>query len=150
MNKVKDFNFGYLVDATALGFVLTIILMKTNMISQDKRIIAYIIIAIVVLILMYMFCQDTKITNESDTKAFIKAEQGDNIDELLPKSTKYGIDGVKINGVVYKTPDGTRANITKNGKLKVESITGKLLYIILGGVLKTAPDSSWEPLFDAK
>lgn len=150
MNKIKDFNFGYLVDIAVLGFVLTIILMKTNIISQDKRIIAYIIIAIVVFILMYMFCQDTKITNENETKAFIKSEADKQTDVLLPKSTKYGIDGVKINGVVYKTPDGTHANITKNGKLKVESITGKLLYIILGGVLKTAPDSSWEPLFDAK
>lgn len=150
MKKIQDFNFGYLVDIAILGFVLTIILMKTNIISQDKRIIAYIIIAIVVFILMYMFCQETKIINESETKAFIKSEADKQTDGLLPKSTKYGIDGVKINGVVYKTPDGTHAKITESGKIKVESITGKFLYFVLGGVLNTPPDSSWEPLFDAK
>lgn len=149
MNKVKDFNFGYLVDATAF---LAAVLIVDSMITGNKKVLVFgamFGILCFVFIVLYLLCQDTKITNESETKAFIKAEQGDNIDELLPKSTKYGIDGVKINGVVYKTPDGTHAKITKENKIKIDSVFGWLVYAVRGGVMSDAP-IDWKPLFDAK
>lgn len=149
MNKVKDFNFGYLVDATAF---LAAVLIVDSMITGNKKALLFGLIfglLCIMFIALYFFYQDTKITNESEIKAFIKAEQGDNIDELLPKSTKYGIDGVKINGVVYKTPDGTHAKITKKNKIKIDSVFGWLVYAVRGGVMFDAP-IDWKPLFDAK
>jgi hypothetical protein len=65
------------------------------------------------------------------------------------KTTKYGIDGVKINGVVYKIPDGTHAKITKENKIKIDSIFGWFVYVVRGGILTDAP-SDWKSLFDAK
>ncbi len=150
MNKVKDFNFGYLVDATAF---LAAILIFSAMISGNKIILlfgALFGIFFNVFYILYLSCQNTKITNESESKAFIKSKQRDKIDELLPKSTKYGIDGVKINGVVYKISDGTHATITKKGKLRVLSITGNIFYKILRGGIMTTPTDDWKPLFDAK
>ena len=149
MKKIQDFNFWYLVDATAF---LAAILIVGSMITGNKNALLFGLIfglLCIMFIALYFFYQDTKITNESETKAFIKAEQGDNIDELLPKSTKYGIDGVKINGVVYKTPDGTHAKITKENKIKIDSVFGWLVYAVRGGVMSDAP-IDWKPLFDAK
>jgi Ca2+/Na+ antiporter len=133
MKKIRDFNFGYLVDLSVIAFFLAGFLMKTKVIPQEKNILAIILVSFIVFVLIYMFGQDTKITNKSEAMAFIKTEENEKVEELPQNSTKYGIDGVKINGDIYKTPDGTHATIKKNGKLKIHSITGYLLYIVLGG-----------------
>lgn len=133
MKKIRDFNFGYLVDLSVIALFLAGFLMKTKVIPQEKNILAIILVSFIVFVLIYMFGQDTKITNKSETMAFIKTEENEKVKELPQNTTKYGIDGVKINGNIYKTPDGTHATIKKNGKLKIHSITGYLLYIVLGG-----------------
>lgn len=137
MKKIRDFNFGYLADLSVIALLIGLYLIKTKVIPQEKNILAIIlvsfVVAFIVFVLIYMFCQDTKITNKSETMAFIKTEENEKVEELPQNSTKYGIDGVKINGDIYKTPDGTHATINKNGKLKIHSFTGYLLYIILGG-----------------
>lgn len=133
MKKIRDFNFGYLADLSVIALSLAGFLMKTKVIPQEKNILAIILVSFIVFVLIYMFGQDKKITNKSDAMAFIKTEENEKVEELPQNTTKYGIDGVKINGDIYKTPDGTHATIKKNGKLKNHSITGYLLYIVLGG-----------------
>lgn len=133
MKKIRDFNFGYLADLSVIALFLAGLLIKTKVIPQEKNILAIILVSFIVFVLIYMFGQDTKITNKSEAMAFIKTEEKEKVEELPQNTTKYGIDGVKINGDIYKTPDGTHVTIKKNGKLKIHSITGYLLYIVLGG-----------------
>ena len=91
-----------------------------------------------------------KIENESGEDVYTKSEEGCDAVELSSDGERYDIDGVKSAGTVYKVGNGCHATISKDGTVKVKSFTGKLAnYINGGGVLTTAPDECWEPLFKA-
>jgi hypothetical protein len=58
------------------------------------------------------------------------------------------VDGVNINGTVYKIPDGVNAVATKNG-IRIFSAMGNIVYYIGGGEKGTLPEPSWQKLFQA-
>ncbi len=62
---------------------------------------------------------------------------------------RYGLNGVKSKGKVYKLVDGTHAKVTKSGEVKIHSLFGNITNIMLGGgELATPPDKGWQKVFD--
>lgn len=87
----------------------------------------------------------TKVDNRYKGNVFANPENGTD-----PFKMPNGIDGVKVNGVVYKISDGCHAVINRKGKVVINSITGKFMNFAMGGgILTTRPDDGWKDLFKA-
>lgn len=61
---------------------------------------------------------------------------------------KNHVDGIKVNGKVYKLPDGVRATVTRSGKIYMYSLLGEIVYAIAGDEICTPPDPTWNKLFN--
>ena len=148
MKKVIKFNTALAADiSAALGLISLYLYFST----KDKTAF-YIAIGLFLLFVIFLFLfgeyTHTKIENKSNGSVFIKPEDGKDPEEVKSGDIKYGIDGVKINGQVYKLTDGTHAIITENGKVKITSLTAMIFYVAMGGKLNTPPDEDWQTLFD--
>ena len=92
--------------------------------------------------------------NLSNLPVFYKDETDVPDTEQAPKQIKKWtrgkkIDGVNVNGNVYKLVDSTHIVILPNGKILnvgLLSIFGNRF--IGGGYLETPPDVTWKPLFN--
>lgn len=146
MKKIKDFNFGYLVDLSAISLLVVLYFAKTKGIPHSKYVLAILFIFFTIFALLYLFCQDTKITNKSETMAFIKTEENEKTEELPQNSTKYSIDRVGFDNRIYKLPDGTHAKIYGKGEVWVYSFFGKLMYFLGGGKFHLNY-TDWEDLY---
>ena len=60
---------------------------------------------------------------------------------------RHDIDGMKVNDVVYKIPDGVHVTVNEKGKVIPHSISGAFWYYKEGGVLDNPPDATWNSLF---
>ena len=60
---------------------------------------------------------------------------------------RHDIDGMKVNDVVYKIPDGVHVTVNEKGKVIQHSISGAFWYYKEGGVLDNPPDATWNSLF---
>ena len=88
------------------------------------------------------------VKNNSNQTIYIKPEEATEPEAVPPQGEGYDIDGIKANGKVYKLPDGVHATVNEKNEIKVSSITGRLIYM-LGGGLQTAPkDGGWQKIFD--
>lgn len=153
MKKIRDFNFGYLVDSSLIiSVAISLIAIYSNLSSKEKLlIIAGAISLIVIAIVIFALCQETKVINESEDNVFYKPETSkEPIAYNLPKGETNNIDGVKSKGIVYKIPNFTHVRIKKNGDVEILSFFCLLIYWIRGGIRRTAPDSDWNPLFTIK
>ena len=86
-----------------------------------------------------------KIENESGETIYTKGEEDCDATELLPGNSRYGIDGVKNQGHVYKLCDGCHAVAHKDGTMEVKSVTGKIINRIFSG----GNMDCWDELFKA-
>lgn len=147
MKKIRDFNFGYLVDLSAIALLVGLYFHKTKDIPQSKYILAILLVLLVIFVLMYVFGQDTKITNKSEIMAFIKTEDNEKTEELPQNSTKYSIDGVGFDNRIYKLPNGTHAKLYGKGDVFVYSLFGKFIYFFGGGKFHLNY-TDWENLYN--
>ena len=90
----------------------------------------------------------TKVSNQSSSMIYAKPEEGAEPVEVSPQGEYFGTDGVKAGGKVYKLPNGVHATVSQNDKVSIASLTGTLMYMLIGGVLPTPPDGGWQKLFD--
>jgi hypothetical protein len=95
-----------------------------------------------------MFVSKTVVKNKSKQSIFTKNEDNDTVSECKSGEKATNIDGVKTNGVVYKIPDGVHAVVTKENKVKVNSLWGGFIYKVRGGELTAPPDEKWNKLFE--
>ncbi len=111
----------------------------------------FVITGLVSFILLFAqtFFAKTKVNNDSDENIFAKSENDCDAQTLLPHSVKYNIDGVKVNGKVFKASDGTHIVVNADGSIKTKSFIGKFINSTRGGYLSTPPDDGWKPLFNA-
>lgn len=148
MKKVIKFNTGYLVDLAGVAILASV---GYWLYSKDEKGIRFIWITLflaVIIIGLYLFFTETKLTNESDKSVFAKPEEGDEPNEVKPNETLYGLDGVKAKGTVYKLVDGTHATVTETGEVKIHSLFSKTLNAVSGGELTAPPDKGWQKLFE--
>lgn len=90
----------------------------------------------------------TKVSNQSSAMIYAKPEEGAEPVGIAPQGEGYAIDGVKADGNVYKLPNGVHATVGEGGKIRVASLTGTFIYMLIGGRLSTPPDGGWQKLFD--
>ncbi len=90
----------------------------------------------------------TKVSNQSSSMIYAKPEEGAEPVAVPPQGEYFGTDGVKAGGKVYKLPNGVHATVSQNGKVSIASLTGTLMYMLIGGVLPTPPDGGWQKLFE--
>jgi len=83
--------------------------------------------------------------NEYQGKGFYKCENDCLVMELQLKQKVCGIDGIKTNGKVYKTANGTDIVITASGKIKPAGFGSALINSFNNKPL----DSNWKPLIEA-
>lgn len=98
--------------------------------------------------LLQMYKGKSVVHNMSDEVIYAKPEEGTEPVAVPPHGELYNIDGFKANGKVYKIPDGVHAKVSQNGKVSIASLTGTLMYMLIGGVLPTPPDGGWQKLFE--
>ena len=96
-----------------------------------------------------VFHLGTKVINNSHEDVWAKGEDGAVVYRVPAGGFKNHVNGLKVNGRVYKLPDGARAIVTKNGHIIFLSIIGHFLYKLGCGELRKAPDPTWMPLFDS-
>ncbi len=89
-----------------------------------------------------------KVTNNSGKPIYVKPEDGSESLVVKPRTEQYDIDGVKVNGKVYKATDGTHIVVNADGTVTTKSLTGKFLNKFGGGYLSAPPDEGWKPLFN--
>ena len=90
----------------------------------------------------------TKVSNKSSATIYAKPEEGTEPVGIVPQGEQWGIDGIKTDGKVYKLPDGVHATVAESGKIRIASLTGTFIYMLIGGRLSTPPDGGWQKLFD--
>ena len=105
------------------------------------------IFAFATVIIQVKFGQ-TKVSNQSPNTIHAKPEEGAEPVAVPPQGQCYGIDGIKAQGKVYKLPDGVHATVKADGKIKIQSLTAKFIYLLGGGLLPTPPDGGWQKLFE--
>lgn len=98
--------------------------------------------------LLQMYKGKSVVHNMSDEVIYAKPEEGTEPVAVPPHGELYNIDGFKANGKVYKIPDGVHAKVSQNSKVSIASLTGTLMYMLIGGVLPTPPDGGWQKLFE--
>lgn len=141
--KLQKLENGYLLlDLSILGGLLWY--WKTKDISN---LVVAVVVAAIILWIVALH-HGTKVINRTNENVFVKGEDGDEVFTVPSGGLKNNVDGVKVNGKVYKLPDGVRATVTKKGNIFVPSIAGSIIYLLGGGELKSAPDPSWEKLFN--
>ena len=98
--------------------------------------------------LLQMYKGKSVVHNMSDEMIYAKPEEGAEPMAVPPQGQCYGIDGIKAQGRVYKLPDGVHATVKADGKIKIQSLTAKFIYLLGGGLLPTPPDGGWQKLFE--
>ncbi len=139
------------VDGYLLTDVAGIITLATLLIPKIKP--RGVAISLVVTTLCFIYAtviSKTVVYNKSATKMGAKDENNAPTDviETLPGHSVSNVDGVKVNGIVFKIPDGVHAIITQKGVV-VKSIIGRMMYNLKGGVLLSPPNEAWIPLFNS-
>lgn len=134
---------GYLATDLIVAFIFYIAFKKGDAI--------YIFFAFGVACLMgltTMLHHGTKVINNYDGDIFAKDEDSNTVHTVKSGEFKNHIDGIKVNGKVYKLPDGVRATVTRSGKIYMYSLLGEIVYAIAGDEICAPPDDAWKPLFE--
>ena len=147
-NQTIKTNLYAVTDILAL---LAIVLFILSGKREDKTILIgsgiAIILAGIAFTIQVKFGQ-TKVSNQSPNTIYAKPEEGTEPVAVPPQGQCYGIDGIKAQGRVYKLPDGVHATVKADGKIKIQSLTAKFIYLLGGGLLPTPPDGGWQKLFE--
>ncbi|MCK9303193.1 MAG: hypothetical protein PHU62_06895 [Bacteroidales bacterium] len=101
------------------------------------------------LVFIHTMFGKAQIINKTGKTICSKDEYNSTTSAISAGGNKNSIDGVKINGIVYKIPNGVHAIATEQNRIKVNSIIGSVAYYAKGGLLTTPPDDSWNALFES-
>lgn len=148
MNKVTKPNLYYAADlmaAVGIGAAIGTV-MKKGDIAYDLSL--WCSVGFVGMLAYQRYCGVVVVSNPHRLPVWVKPEDGSK-PYLTADETITGADGIKVYGRVYKFRNGTHVTIDADGSFTTASLTGKFLNWLGGGELKTAPDRSWQPLFDA-
>jgi len=93
------------------------------------------------------------VKNNYSKNIFAKSENNGEIFTIPSGGVKKDIDGICVNGNVYKLTDGTKVTVDENGKVRYYSLSALLLnkfrkidYDKLDDYAK----NEWKPLFDCR
>ena len=149
--ELKKVNW-YRVEDVIVGVFLLILVSckKMNVItfcfSEFGTILLYILI---IISLKKHYIGDTVVENDTDHDIYAKDEESSNVVEIPSHKRVSGIDGIKVDGVVYKLCSGTHVVVKENGKVRTKSLTGKFVNNTRGGKISSPPDEGWNNIFQA-
>lgn len=147
-NQTIKTNLYAVTDILAL---LAIIMLALSAKKKDETLLMgsllFIILSALSAFIQVKFGQ-TKVSNQSPNTIHAKPEEGTEPVAVPPQGQCYGIDGIKAQGRVYKLPDGVHATVKADGKIKIQSLTGRFVYMLIGGLLQAPPDGGWQKLFE--
>lgn len=144
-NYLKRYENGYLItDISAIGGVIYYIITK----KIECLIIAA--IAVVMIFIVASLHHGSRVINRSGKRIKAKDEDGSTIYYVEDGEFKNHIDGINVDGTVYKIPDGVRVVVRKGGKIRTYSLLGGLINAVSGSVLTSAPDKSWDLMFNVE
>ncbi len=107
----------------------------------------FLLCVLVVFLLKKNYIGDTVVENETEHDIYSKDEESSNVVVIPSHERVSGIDGIKVDGVVYKLCSGTHVVVKENGKVRTKSLTGKLVNNTRGGKISSPPDEGWNNLF---
>ena len=149
MGKVKEIcqriGNGYLATDLIVVLILGIAFKKGEEI--------YVVLAMFAAFIMSattMFHHATKVINNYNGDIFAKDDDSDTVYIVKSGGFKNHVDGIKVNGKVYKLPAGVWATVTRNGNIYMCSLLGEIIYSVAGGELQKAPDACWDKLFSTQ
>lgn len=91
----------------------------------------------------------TVVVNDYDNIVIFKLQNGSEPQEIAPHTSMEGVVGIKVSGKVFKICSGTHVIIDNKNRIKTKAITDKITNTIIDGKIETAPDESWNLLFNA-
>ena len=80
---------------------------------------------------LFQFNRKSKVFNNSDSVIWAKPETGSKIFTIQPNESCSDVDGVNMNGFVYKIPDGLPVEFRNDG-IHHFSFTGFILFKLFG------------------
>lgn len=93
-----------------------------------------------------MICGETYCKNNYNKSIYAKPEKGETPIEIPENKDLYNIDGIKVDGKLYKCCDGTHIIVEKDGSIKNTSVIGKIFNTVRGGYKTKALAENWEKL----
>ncbi len=94
------------------------------------------------------------VQNDFNETVYYKSEEGSEKEFIRTNGTIHEkIDGIRVGNTVIKVSDGYRSVVVdKNGNVNITygDPVSYGAYLLLGGQLKSSPDSNWNALFDKK
>ena len=138
MGKVKEIcqriGNGYLATDLIVVLILGIAFKKGEEI--------YVVLAMFAAFIMSattMFHHATKVINNYNGDIFAKDDDSDTVYIVKSGGFKNHVDGIKVNGKVYKLPAGVWATVTRNGNIYMCSLLGKLFILLRAVNCKRPP-----------
>lgn len=145
---------GYLIgDISILLAVLYLLFFKIPFLSKFAKGSLFVCLFLLsaLSIFITLFTGKTYVKNKSKKSIFAKCENDKTVLEVKPGECLSYIDGISVNGVVYKLSDGSSVVVKEDDSIKLLSF-GLTSYIGVSKCeeLSSAPDLDWQPLFDKK
>ncbi|MCQ2272555.1 MAG: hypothetical protein MJZ72_07200 [Bacteroidales bacterium] len=150
---MKKLNWYYAIDVLAvLFFVLLFVFFH----YRNQKVIA-LLAADMGLMGLFLFLEyfpknpliPSKVTNNMDEPILAKPETGNTPVQIAPHAEMYGVDGIKVNGKVFKLCSGTHVEVKGNGEIVTKASSAKIINKYQGGYLSQSPDPNWDELFNA-
>ena len=147
---MKKINIYYVFDAL-LAIAIVLFFLSRNDIALYGFLASVLIANILVLLEAGKKTQLTPaiVINNSDMPVIFKPKNESNLKEMAPHTSAEGVEGIKVAGKVFKACSGTHVVIGKTGRITTKALSGKVANIIRGGFFSSAPDESWNLLFNA-
>lgn len=147
--KEKKINTYLCGDVSFVVFLLSVIAYSFNKVST--KFMGFVLGICAVFYVFSMIFGKAYVINESEKDIYAKDENSDTNYKILPGHYKSNIDGISVNGVVYKITDGTKVTIDKSGKVRYNSFSAWILNKIRKIDYEKLDDfakKEWKPLFE--
>lgn len=149
---MKKLNLYYFAEFFAVASVALPIILAGKIKVKTTVLMSVGLLVLCAVALAIQACKSATVVNKSNQTIKAKPEDSscDPID-VKPGETVYGIDGIKVNGHVFKACDTTKIVVKKDGNVEVRSAIGKFLNKRHGGgwLDKCPEDDCWKPLFNS-
>lgn len=151
--ELKKVNWYRVEDVILIVGVLFFILLLCKKINYltwvFSELSAFFLLLVITVLLLEHYIGDTVVENDTEHDIYAKDEESSNVVVIPSHKRVSGINGIKVDGVVYKLCSGTHVVVKENGKVRTKSLTGKFVNNTHGGKISSPPDEGWNNIFQA-
>ena len=151
--ELKKVNWYRVEDVIVIVGVLLLILVSCKKMNPYtwffSELSAVFLLFVITFLLLEHYIGDTVVENDTEHDIYAKDEESSNVVVIPSHKRVSGIDGIKVDGVVYKLCSGTHVVVKEDGKVRTKSLTGKFVNNTRGGKISSPPDEGWNNIFQA-